>query len=76
MTSVKAFRRPAEFGRDGVVVLGGLFAELLAGQEERDDGVLGVGGVVAARNDHVLVVVSHSLVKNKGSNLMQNFEFL
>lgn len=65
MTSVKAFGRPAEFGRNGVVVLGGLFAKLLAGEEEGDDGVLGVGGVVAARHDHVLVVVSHSLVKKK-----------
>ena len=32
------------------------------GEEDGDDGVLGVGGVVAARLDYVLVVVSHSLV--------------
>ena len=61
MAGIKVLGRPAEFGGDGVVVFGRFFVEVLAGQEHGDDGVLGVGGVVAW--NHVAVVISNGLVK-------------
>ena len=61
MAGVKVLGRPAEFGGNGVVIFGRFFVEVLAGQEHGDDGVLGVGGVVAW--NHVTVVVSNGLVE-------------